>query len=454
MKITIVGAGKLGMKLIAALSGSNHALTVMDDRPEVLQKVSQFYDVMTVHGNGKQLSFLKENGVGSNDFLIACTDSDETNIVISTLAKSIGCNRVIARVRDPEYMNHMGSIKEFFSIDYTVNPDLAITNEIYKYLVEKYTLTNGIFTSGRVALVQFKVKKYRSLIGMDMKDVSSVLPNMLIAAISRNGKIIIPHGNTVIEENDYIYLTGERSEISALHKKVYEKGKYTDLQKVMIIGGGKTGFYLASKLADFGISVKLIEKDKQRCYYLSTQLEDVMILCGDATDGTFLDEENIDSMDAVVTATGFDEENLLLALLAKHRGIEDVISKVSHDGYKELIESMGVDMALNPLDIITSSILRYIQGDKLVISSLLIQGQAEILEFIASKEMKITGKKLKDLSLPEGVLFTAIHRGNQVHIPGGEDTILEDDRVTVFCLLSDLPELENLFSNKKIIRRS
>jgi trk system potassium uptake protein TrkA len=185
-----------------------------------------------------------------------------------------------------------------------------------------------------------------------MKDVSSVLPNMLIAAISRNGKIIIPHGNTVIEENDYIYLTGERSEISALHKKVYEKGKYTDLQKVMIIGGGKTGFYLASKLADFGISVKLIEKDKQRCYYLSTQLEDVMILCGDATDGTFLDEENIDSMDAVVTATGFDEENLLLALLAKHRGIEDVISKVSHDGYKELIESMGVDMALNPLDII------------------------------------------------------------------------------------------------------
>ena len=222
----------------------------------------------------------------------------------------------------------------------------------------------------------------------------------------------------------------------------------------MIIGGGKTGFYLASKLADFGISVKLIEKDKQRCYYLSTQLEDVMILCGDATDGTFLDEENIDNMDAVVTATGFDEENLLLALLAKHRGIEDVISKVSHDGYKELIESMGVDMALNPLDIITSSILRYIQGDKLVISSLLIQGQAEILEFIASKEMKITGKKLKDLSLPEGVLFTAIHRGNQVYIPGGEDAILEDDRVTVFCLLSDLPELEALFSNKKIIRRS
>ncbi len=452
MKIAIVGAGKLGSKLIAALSGSNHSILVIDDRSEVLDKVSAFYDVMTISGNGKQLSLLKDNGIGTCDYLIACTDSDEANIVISSLAKSIGCKKVIARVRDPEYMNHMGSIEECFSIDHTVNPDLAITNEIYKYLVEKYTLTNGIFTSDKVALVQFKVKKYRSLIGLSMIDVAKELPTMLVAAISRNGKIIIPHGNTIIEENDYVYLVGERDEISAIHKKVREKGKYTNLQKVMIIGGGKTGFYLASKLADFGISVKLIEKDKQRCYYLSTQLDDVMVLCGDATDGTFLEEENIDEMDAVVTATGFDEENLLLALLANNRGVEDVISKISHDGYKELIESMGVDMALNPIEIITSAILRYIQGDKLV-SSLLIQGQAEVLEFIATKDMKIIGKSLQTLDLPNGVLITAIHRGNQVIIPKGKDIIFEGDRVSVFCLLSDLLDLESLFTKKAVTLR-
>lgn len=452
MKIAIVGAGKLGSKLIAALSGSNHSIIVIDDRSEVLDKVSAFYDVMTIPGNGKQLSFLKENGIGTCDYLIACTDSDEANIVISSLAKSIGCNKVIARVRDPEYMNHMDSIKECFKIDYTVNPDLAITNEIYKYLVEKYTLTNGIFRSGKVALVQFKVKKYPSLEGLSMVEVSQVFPRMLVAALSRNGKIIVPHGDTRIEANDYVYLIGERSEISQVHKKVREKGKYTDLQKVMIIGGGKTGFYLASKLADFGISVKLIEKDRQRCYYLSTQLDDVMILCGDATDGTFLEEENIDGMDAVVTATGFDEENLLLALLAKNKGIEDVISKISHDGYKDLIESMGVDMALNPIEIITSMILQYIQGDKLV-SSLLIQGQAEILEFIATKDMRIIGKTLETLSLPNGVLITAIHRGNQVIIPKGKDYIQVDDRVSVFCLLSDLSDLESLFTKKVLTHK-
>ena len=338
---------------------------------------------------------------------------------------------------------------ETMNIDHIVNPDLSITKEIYKYLVEKYTLTNGIFSSGKVSLVQFKVQKYKKLVGLSMVEVSKVLPNMLVVAISRNGKIIIPHGKTVIDDHDTLYLIGEKSEIVELHKKVHEKGKYTNLQKAMIIGGGKTGFYLAGKLAEFGIAVKLIEKSKERCYYLSTHLDDVMVLHGDATDTTLLEEENLDEMDAFVAATGFDEENLLLALIAKQRGVEDVISKVSHQSYKDLIEKMGIDMALNPLDIVASTILRYIQGSKKIIASLLIQGQAEIMEIIASNDMKLANVPLKDVDLPDGVLIAAIHRGQQVIIPNGDTRILEDDKVTIFCLLTDIGELEKLFTAKK-----
>ena len=281
-----------------------------------------------------------------------------------------------------------------------------------------------------------------------MAEIPNMLPNMLVAAISRNGKIIIPHGDTVIEENDYIYLVGERQEISNIHKKVYEKGKYTNLQKVMIIGGGKTGFYLASKLADFGISVKLIEKDKQRCYYLSSQLDDVMVLCGDATDGAFLYEENIDSMDAVVTATGFDEQNLLLALMAKQRGIEDVISKVSREGYLNLIEHMGVDMVLNPLDITASNIFSVIQGGRRVISTMLIQGQAELVEVIASDDMMMASGPLKTLALSQGILIAAIYRGGEVIIPDGDTRVEEGDRVMILNLLSDIAGLEKLLKTR------
>lgn len=449
MKIAIVGAGKLGLKVINALVGGDHALTVFDTNEAVLNKIGQQYDVMTVAGNAKQISLLKDRGIENFDFLIACTDSDEQNIVIAAFAKKLGCSKVIARVRDPEHMNQMDFIMEAMNIDHIVNPDLSITKEIYKYLVEKYTLTNGIFSSGKVSLVQFKVQKYKKLIGLSMIDASKVLPNMLVVAISRNGKIIIPHGKTVIDEHDTLYLIGEKTEIVELHKKVHEKGKYTNLQKAMIIGGGKTGYYLAGKLAEFGIAVKLIEKSKERCYYLSTHLDDVMVLHGDATDISLLEEENLDEMDAFVAATGFDEENLLLALTAKQRGVEDVISKISHQSYKDLIEKMGIDMALNPLDIVASTILRYIQGSKKIIASLLIQGQAEIMEIIASNEMKLANVPLKDVHLPEGVLIAAIHRGQQVIIPNGDTKILDGDKVTIFCLLSDIGELEKLFTAKR-----
>lgn len=449
MNVAIVGAGKLGLKVISALLGGDHSITVIDKDEEILNKISQQMDVMVVNGNGKSISLLKECGIDSFDFLLAATDRDEKNIVIASFAKKLGCSKVIARVRDPEHMNQMEFIKDTMHIDYLVNPDMAITTEIYKYLVEKYTLNDGIFTSGKTALVQFHVKKMKQLIGLPMINVKKVLPSMLIVAISRNGKIIIPHGKTVIESNDTIYLIGEKAEISALHRKVHEKGKYTKLQKVMIVGGGKTGFYLAHRLAEFGISVKVIEKSKERCYYLSTHLDDVMVLHGDATDTSLLEEENIDEMDAFVTATGFDEENLLLALMAKQHGIEDVISKVSRESYKDLIEKMGIDMALNPLDIIASTILRYIQGSKKIISSLLIQGQAEIMEIIASNNMQLTNIPLRELELPDGVIIAAIHRGKQVIIPHGETVIEEDDRVTIFCLLSDIADLEGLFKQKR-----
>lgn len=449
MKIAVVGAGKLGMKVVSALVGGNHSITVIDKNEAILNKISQQYDVLVSCGNAKQISLLRRESINTFDFLIACTDSDEKNIVIASFAKKLGCTKVIARVRDPEHMNQMDFIKETMNIDHIVNPDLGITLEIYKYLVEKYTLTNGIFSSGKVSLVQFKAKRLPRLIDLSMVEVSKVLPNMLVVALSRNGKIIIPHGQTTIEAGDTVYLIGAKNQIAELHRKVYEKGKYTDLQKVMIAGGGKTGFYLADKLSEFGVSVKLIEKSKERCYYLSTHLDDVMVLHGDATDSTLLEEENLDEMDAFVAATGLDEENLLLALIAKQRNIEDVIAKVSRQSYKDLIERMGVDMVLNPLDIVASNILRYIQGSKRIISYLLIQGQAEIMEIIASDDMKLANTPLKYVKLPDGVLIAAIHRGPKVIIPNGDTKIMADDKVTIFCLLSDIGELEKLMTTKR-----
>ena len=448
MNIAIVGAGKLGRKVASALLGGNYEITIIDKNEEKLQKVSNQMDVMTINADAREVNVLKDMGIESFQYLLAATDNDETNIVIASFAKKLGCRRVIARVRDPEHMNQFFFIKEQMGIDSIVNPDLAITLEIYKYLAEKYTLSNGIFTSGKIALTEFYARHYTKVIGLTIPQVKDLLPNMLIAAISRKGKVIIPHGNDEIHKEDILYVIGEKEEILELNKKVHDKGKYTNLQKVMIVGGGKTGFYLAEKLSEFGAAVKLIEKDKSRCHYLSTHLKNVMVLHNDGTDIAFLEDENFDQMDAFVSCTGFDEENLLLALTAKQHNVEDVISKVSHQSYKELIERMGVDMVLNPLDITTSNILRFIQGTKKVISSTLIQGQAEIMEIVAHSHMKMIDKPLSELHLPSGMLIAAIHRGQQVIIPKGDTKIKWNDRVILVSLLSEMADLENLLKNK------
>ena len=447
MKVAIVGAGKLGMKVAEALLGGDHSVTIIDTNEAWTEKINSILDVMTVNANAKEVKVLKSIGISSYDFLITTTGDDEANIVIAAFAKKLGCSKVIARVRDPEHMQQISFIKYLMNIDYIVNPDLGITVEIYKYLAEKYTLSNGIFTSGDASLLEFYVSKRPELVGVSMRQISSYLPNMLVVAISRFGKVIIPHGDTTIQDEDIVYVIGEKEPIQKLAEKVHEKGKYTDLQKVMIIGGGKTGFYLAGMLSEFGAAVKIIEKSKDRCHYLSTHLDDVMILHGDATDLDLLEEENLDGMDAVVTATGFDEDNLLLALTAKQHKVEDVIAKVSRTSYVEIISAMGIDMALNPLDITTNDIIRYVQSSRTVVSSQLIQGQAEIVEVIATSHMKIIDEPLKNLELPDTFLVAAIHRGDKLIIPTGDTIIREDDRVIIISLISDLKVTEKLLKD-------
>ena len=447
MKIVIVGAGKLGVNVAKALLGGDHSVTIIDSEDSVLQKIISQMDVMTINGNAKEIKLLKQLHIDSYDFLIAVTGDDEANLVIASFAKKLGCSKVVARIRDPEHMQQINFIKEALDIDHLVNPDQGITVEIYKYLAEKYTLSNGIFSSGKVSLVEFSVHRMPKLIGKSMKDITKILPDMLVVAISRNGKVIIPHGKEVIEPEDFVYVIGEKGPILALNSKVHERGKYTDLQKVMIIGGGKTGFYLAEMLSEFGAAVKIIESKKERCHYLSAHLEDVMILHGDATDLTLLEEENLDMMDAVVTATGFDEDNLLLALTAKQHGVDDVIAKVSRTSYAEIISRMGIDMALNPLDITTSNILHFIQGSKKILSSQLIEGQAELMEIIATPHMNILDTPISELDLHDGIIIAAIHRGSEVIIPNGDTEIHEDDRIILLSLLRDRVITESLLKD-------
>lgn len=444
MKIGILGAGKLGRRITEALLDGDYDITVVDTDEDKLDHIAQQYDVMTVTGDAKTIDLLKQIDVKSMDFLFSATTSDDTNILAAQFAKSLGCRNVAARVRDPEHMNQIDFIRDTCNIDMLVNPDLLITGEIYRYLIEKYTLRNGIYTFSRIALIEFEAFKKPEIIGRSMAEFRTIMPDFLVVGIARNGKMIIPHGKDIIQENDLVYLIGEKKDIFTLDKQVHSKLKRSDARKVMIIGGGKTGYYLARRLSEYGSQVKLVESDRNRCHYLTNKLRNVMVLHGDGTDISLLEEEDMDKMDAFVTCTGYDEENLMLALTAKNHGIEDVISKISHESYKGLIETLGIDMVLNPLDITASAILRTISGSTRVLSSVLLQGQAELLEIFVTENMSMLNTPLRDMQLPDHIIIAAIHRGMDTIIPDGNTVIELGDRVVIVCLVSHIGYVEKL----------
>ncbi len=444
MKIAVVGAGKLGIRITEALVDGDYDITLVDINEEKLNRLAGQYDVLAITGDAKSIDTLMEFDAGTYDFFISTATSDETNILSAAFAKKLGCKRVAARVRDPGHMKQHDFICENFDIDMLINPDLLIASEIYRYLAEKYTLSRGIYTSSKIGLTECDANKLPKLVGKTVAEFRTYMPDMLLVGVSHNGKLSIPHGKDVIKETDLLYILGAKDDIFKLARQVSSRAKKPEMQKVMIIGGGKTGFYLAKRLSEYGAYVKIIEKDRERCNYLSGALNNVMVLNGDGANIALLEEEDLDDMDAFVTATGYDEENLLLALTAKNRGVEDVISKVSHDIYDALVEKLDIDVVLNPLDITCSEILKRIRGRKWVVSSVLLQGQAELVEIYATDKMEMINVPLKDMHLPDNLLVAAVHRGSQTIIPSGDTVIKSGDRVVIVCMLSNIGTVEKL----------
>ncbi|MCG8482319.1 MAG: Trk system potassium transporter TrkA [Clostridia bacterium] len=442
MKVAIVGAGKLGYKLAEALISGDHDVVLIDKNTQIIQKVNDNLDVLTMNSNGVKIDTLNELKINTYDLIVAVTESDEKNIIICSIAKNLGCHKAIARIRDPEYVEQLSLIKKEMNIDHIVNPDLATSNEIFRYLVKQYAVYNENYASGRVGIIEFNVNNIMNLTGNKVKDISSKFNNMLIVAISRSGKIIIPDGNTDLYEDDTLYLIGEKERIQNFSKSHNLHDTSKKIKNVMIMGGGKIGYYLAKKLSDFGISVKIIEVERERCKYLSENLDNVLIIHGDGTDLSVLEDENITSMDAFVALSGYDEENLLLSLMARQYGVKQVISKVSRQNYIEIIEKLGINVAINPVSIIASNILRFFQGRKLVAVSSLLQGQAEVIELIAHNKMGFLNQPIANINLPPGIIIGSIVRDRTVIIPTGGTEIKANDRVVLFCHLSNMQELE------------
>lgn len=445
----IIGAGKLGQKLAESMIQEDIDVTVIDNNQKVIDRINEQLDCLTVVANGIDIAMLKDLGIESYDILVACTDSDETNTVICSLVKKLGCKRTIARIRNPEYKEQLDFVKQEMGIDYILNPDLATAQVIEKYLLKSYSFYSGDFADGQVQMVDYNIGMSDEFVGKKLMELHN-FKGLLIVAISRDGEIIIPHGATELLSWDTIYVIGKTRDIDKLGNILKDNASGRKVEKVMILGGSNIGYYLAKTLRKLNVSVTIVEQDKERCKELSELLDDVLIIHGDGTDIHLLEEEKLESMDAFVGTTGFDEENLLMALMAKHAGVPKSIAKISRPNYNKIIDKLGIDAAFNPVFISASNILKYTRGGKVVSVSLLLGGDGEVTEIIAGKGVPIIGKPLRELKLPKGIIIGAIVNGKDVIIPNGNSIIHENDRIIVFCLKEDIPTLRTFIKTPKV----
>lgn len=451
MNIVIVGDGKVGASLVEHLSQENHNIVVIDRDPKVVDQLVNSYDVMGICGNGASYTVQQEAGVPSARLFIAATSSDELNIICCLVAKKLGARHTIARVRNPDYLAQLPFFKEELGLSMVVNPEYDAANEIAKVLQFPNAINIDTFSQGSVDLAELKIEEGNPLCNMPLSDIFKEFQiKVIICAVKRNSEVFIPRGDFVLQEGDKIHVTAPRDELVRFMKRL---GIYQHRTKnIMIIGGGKMGYYLARQLSQSGRhNVKIIEIDADRCEKLCTLLPKVSVVNGDGTDRATLYEQGIESLDAFVALTTIDEENIIASMYASSLGISKTVAKVNRVSY-QVLESIGMDSAFSSKAIATNRIIGYVRalensGESSVQTLYkLVDGSVEALEFKVGEDFEGLSVPLKSLNTKSNVLIASIIRKGDVIFPGGDDTIEVDDSVIIVSQSHHLRNINEIFN--------
>lgn len=450
MKIVIIGNGKLGDSLVSFISGEGHDVTVIDKNSKRINSIANQYDAVGIVGNGASCETLLAAGADKCDLLIASTESDEVNLMCCIMGKTVGARHAIARVRNPEYSKQAAFMCGELKISMIVNPDLEASYEMERMLQFPVAMKVDSFARGKVALCHMKVTLGHPMTGIRLADMSKKFKSsVLVCTVERNDEVIIPNGDFVVKEGDIVYVSASYDQLSAFFKECGVVKKR--LRSVMIIGGGKISFYLASRLLKSGFEVKIIEINQERCEVLSEMLPKATIINADGTDSAVLIDEGIDEVDACITLTDIDEENILVSMLAQSRDISKIITKVTRSSFMKLLENLDIQQSIvSPKFVAANRVLKYLRGIRNSKGSCvetlykIVDNRAEAIEFIARDNIDFYGIPLKELSLKKNLLVAAIIRGNTIIYPDGESFIKQGDRVIIVTTIEGLRDLKDI----------
>lgn len=449
LNIIIVGCGKVGRALVEQLSKEGHYITIIDKNPEKIQSLTNLYDIMGIVGNGASYSVQMEAGIEDADLIISVTDSDELNLLCCTVAKQVGDCSAIARVRTPDYSKEVSYLRDKLGLAMIINPELEAAKEAARILYLPTALEINSFAHGQAELIKIKVPVGNTIDGMTIAHLGrKIAPNILICAVERDGEVTIPAGDFTIQRGDIISFAASRKVAKQFLEDI--GFKTNQVSNTMIIGGGKSTYYLAKLLMNMGIEVKIIESNRQKCEELSILLPKAIIINGDGTDEELLKEEGIETAESFVPLTGIDEENVMLTLYARKISKAKVITKINRMTFKTVLNDLDLGSVIYPRYITSEAIVAYVRakrasrGSDIETLYHIFDSKAEAIEFRIREESSVTDVCLANLSLKKNLLIAFINRNGKIIIPSGNDCIRVGDTVTIVTTHTGLKDIRDI----------
>ena len=452
LNIMIVGCGKVGATLVEQLCKEGHDITVIDTNADIIQSLTNTYDIMGMTGNGASYGVQMEAGIADTDLFIAVTGSDELNLLCCTVAKQVADCAAIARVRTPDYSKESAYLRDRLGLALIINPELEAAREAARILMLPSALDIGSFAHGQAELVKFKIPEGNRLDGMSLIEVGqNIESNVLVCIVERDGGVTIPSGSFVLQKDDVIsFVSTPKVARSFLSKIGFD---VRQVKNAMIVGGGRAAFYLADQLLKYGIDVSIIEQDKKRCEELSILLPKAIIINGDGSEEDLLREEGIDNVEAFIPLTGIDEENIILTLFARQFSKAKVITKINRIGFGSVIGKLDLGSILFPKYITSEAIIAYVRGmsntigrNNISMLYYLVDRRAEAIEFEIKEESAVTDVPLMELCLKSSLLLACIVRKGKIIIPSGSDRICVGDNVIIVTAHTGFNDISDILA--------
>jgi len=443
--IIIVGCGEVGYNLARMLCYEHHDIVLIEEKNEKLKKAQDHLDVKVVQGSGSDFSTLEKAGINNADMLVAVTDKDEVNILACMIANQYGIEKKVARVKNKRFIQEDAPLNsKNLNIDLIIHPESVVAGAVVKLLNQTAATDILEFADGKIVLLGIQLDRTNDLIDLSMSDAATKYEelNFRTVAILRRDRTIIPSGSTTFMKGDRIYITTQKENVE---KVIQLTGKENaKIDDVMILGGGQTGAEIA-RLLEKDANVKIIESNTDKSAVLAESLSKSLVIRGDGRDINLLAVEGIIDMDAFISVTGDDETNIISCLMAKHLEVPRIISLINKTDYSPIIPTIGIDAYVSKQLITVDKILKFIRRGSIVSVASIPGLAAEVIEYIAGEDSKITQKEVKDLHMPKGSILGAVSRGEDVFIPIGNSTIKSGDKVVVFAQPTAIKEMGKMF---------